>query len=135
MPDVCQHSNDISYVREAVDEIKRNLSTLTTTAALQNLEIRGLAERLDKLNGSVAKHESRLVEQELELTRHVLGCAMKSDVAALDTLIKTHLNTTAVRSAVHRTWVDRIFPLLYVVGGAIGALLLLHGREVLGVMR
>ena len=74
-------------------------------------EVRGVNERLDRLNGSVAAHERRI-----------------------GTIEGFHHVEAGTRGA-HQKWMKVLWPLIYTAGGCIVTLILTYGREVLAAVR
>jgi len=74
-------------------------------------DVRVINARLDKLNGSAARHEQALSETKVALAAHTSADEGKENS--------------------NQTWADRLMPGMWMVAGTLVSLALLHGASVL----
>ena len=102
---------------------------LRVVASLARLEImaKSTDDRLQRLNGTVGRHEERLQALREDVGRHQLQCPVRADVE----LLKTATLTEKVTSQVTSAWWQRVSPLLWLAIGGVIVLFLIHADELL----
>jgi hypothetical protein len=102
---------------------------LRVVASLARLEImaKSTDDHLQRLNGTVDRHEERLQALREDVGRHQLQCPVRADVE----LLKTATLTEKVTSQVTSAWWQRISPLLWLAVGGVIVLFLIHADELL----
>lgn len=93
-------------VMEKLDQIGTEVSTLGRELATNTTETKNIVARLDKLNGSISNHESRLqgIERTSDLTAQTLSMLQKQ-VSTEEQDAKVRQQVTQDRTWV---WIDRI---------------------------
>ena len=102
---------------------------LRVVASLARLEImaKSTDDHLQRLNGTVDRHEERLQALREDVGRHQLQCPVRADVE----LLKTATLTEKVTSQVTSAWWQRISPLIWLAIGGVIVLFLIHADELL----
>jgi hypothetical protein len=104
---------------------------LTVAQSLSRLETLAVStdQHLKDLNGSVGRHEDRLVGLRADLTLHAVECPLRAEVEKLKQLV------TADEAAAKATekWWERISPLIWLAIGGVITLLLLNGPAILQI--
>ncbi len=92
--------------RDFHDAVLTALGELKAEQAATRTEVKNIVARLDKLNGTVARHEEAIGKLQLEQARREGGDASS------------------------KSWSDRLRPVAWAGCGAFVLLVLLHSREV-----
>ena len=102
---------------------------LRVVASLARLEImaKSTDDRLQRLNGTVGRHEERLLAIQTRCAQQQLQCPVRADVEILKAATLTEKVTSQVTSA----WWQHISPLLWLAIGGVIVLFLIHADELL----
>ena len=106
-------------------------------AALAELktDMGAVREHLARLNGKVATHELAVGELKLRLASRESYCPLVEKIEGELQPIRDFVLTTEAKKSTSRTWMDWLKPVIWVVAGMIGSLVLLHAKEMLKAVR
>jgi hypothetical protein len=86
----------------------------------------GMLEQLKRMNGTQAVLVNRMTEAELKIATIHVECPVQSKVELLEQIVGRRRAEDYTRSEVNKKWLEWAKPLLMVVGGAFGMMLLSH---------
>ena len=124
------------------DQILAALQDLNVSQAEVTAELRGVVSRLDKVNGSVDRHEDKLSMLQLELanraatvkadlqgdlTVHIMNCPWRVRVEALEAFVIAY----QARSKANDSWLIKMWPVIYAAAGVVFYMILLHASSML----
>jgi len=97
-------------------------------------EMRAITERLDRLNGSVARHEKRLGEAEINLTSHAGTCPLHARVGAIECDMASERSENRATEKATTVWHRRLAPVVYLALAFFAGLVLSHAGEMMKLL-
>jgi hypothetical protein len=98
---------------------------LTSLAELQTGQ-QGILDHLAQMNGTQAKLLERMNTVEVQQELHPNQCVLKERVLTLESEVHQHFITVNAVRSTNRRWWDKLTPIIYIVAGAIGMVVLRH---------
>src|SRR5581483_1517178 len=92
-------------------------------------EVRNIVARLDRLNGTVARHEKELREQEVHLASRQSDCPLVDAVKVRIRPLEDFVTSERAAEKTSKTWMDRMWPLIWAAAGMFGFLVLEHAPQ------
>jgi|GEM_PF-2066192 len=143
------HDQILSALNELRKDQAEALGELKTNVAVVVNETRNVVTRLDKVNGSIARHELKIADLGTDLaksvadsllaaskaaglatavvTAHVTDCPLHARMNSVENYVTGKLATTASNSH----WMNRLWPMIYAMCGILFYLLLMNATQIL----
>ena len=112
-------------------EVLSHLIELKTVQAETTVEVKNIVARLDKLNGTVARHEEKIGAQTVDLLQHVNACPMRDRLSEVESFISAQKATTDN----DKDWKSKLHPALWMAISAVIVLVMLHSADMLKFWR
>jgi anti-sigma-K factor RskA len=117
--------------RDFYREVLTALGEMKAEQAETTAEVKNIVARLDKLNGTVARHEERMNEIQIEVAERRHQCPIAE---GLEKRIRPVEDFVTGESAARKTssaWLKWMWPLIWAGAGAVAVLILRHGELIL----
>ena len=115
---------------EQLDRIEDNQLKLMLSSAVHGEKLESIDKRLANLNGTVARHEARMVAAETFTATHPLTCSAMAKLDRIEAGMTIDRKTDAATHAERQRWHKRLHP-GYVLAGLFFVLLVLRNVDLI----
>lgn len=114
-------------VLEALGELKAEL--VETKSGLH-----AVVDRLDKVNGSISRHQADIGKMQIELAERRLSCPLVSAVMARVDVVEDFIVAATATEKANDHWLNRLWPAFYAAAGVAVYVAALHASDLMKVM-
>ncbi|HZP17098.1 MAG TPA: hypothetical protein VFB00_03975 [Terriglobales bacterium] len=113
------------------DQVLTALGEMKAQLVAATAESKAIVARLDKLNGSVARHQEQIGQMQVEIAERRHSCPLVDHVEEQLVPIKEWVAARKAAQSVSKSWLDRLWPFIWAASGAFVLLVLLHANDLL----
>jgi hypothetical protein len=112
-------------------EMLNQLRDLSVGQSAIATDMAAVKEHLVRLNGSVARHEERIGQMQIELAERRNQCPLVDMLEVRIRPLEDHVVAERESEKTTSSWMKHMWPFIWVASGAFGLLILLHATDLL----